>query len=154
MRRALLTAHRILFVLLVSLTLYKALEPATAPMGGVSDKIWHFLAFYVLSLSAASAAPRVHLGYIAAAAIGFGIFIEAVQAVPALGRTPSVLDVVADLAGVFAALAPALVVHWRDRSKAQPQKTCEQTATSEPQPRTNCGRSLGMSWLACVRQLR
>ena len=56
MRRALLTAHRILFLLLLALTLYKALEPAAASLGGVSDKIWHFLAFYVLSLSAASAA--------------------------------------------------------------------------------------------------
>ncbi|HEX2562239.1 hypothetical protein [Phenylobacterium sp.] len=115
MRSAILIAHRLIFVALLGFTLFHALEPGASGVGGLSDKFWHFLAFYVLSLSAACAAPRLNLALLAGAMLGFGLVIEGLQRLPAIGRSASLLDVLAGVAGICAALLPALVMRWRAR---------------------------------------
>jgi len=115
MRRRILLAHRLLFWFLVAFTLANALRPGPSAGPGLNDKLLHFLAFYVLSLSAACAAPRLHPVWIGAALLGLGIAIEILQMAPLIGRSASFLDLLADLAGIAAALVPAAVYGWRAR---------------------------------------
>lgn len=116
MRRLALAAHRVLFLLLLAFTLWNALQPGRPSIGGLSDKVWHATAFYVLTLSAACAAPRLPIAYTAAALAALGVAIELLQRLPAVNRSMSFADWIADLVGIAAAVAPALVWRWRDRA--------------------------------------
>lgn len=114
-RSGILLVHRLLFTALLAFTLYNALTPGRPSLGGYSDKVWHALAFYVLSLSAACAAPRAPALAIAAAMAGLGVLIEVLQTLPAVNRSASIADWIADLVGIGAGLAPALIWRWRAR---------------------------------------
>ena len=94
-------------------------QPPALP-GNPGDKVQHILAFLVLSGLAAIAYPRLSLVIIFLGLAAFGGAIEAVQAIPQLGRQPSWLDWFADVAAVAAVL---LVVgafrFWRNDKHAQ-----------------------------------
>jgi VanZ family protein len=77
------------------------------------DKAEHFVAFYVLTILAASAFPRRSLLLIAAVLSAFGASIELVQALPFVNRDCSFWDWVADAIAIGAALAPMALVWWR-----------------------------------------
>jgi hypothetical protein len=77
------------------------------------DKAEHFVAFYVLTILAASAFPRRSLLLVAAALSAFGAVIELVQALPFVNRDCDFWDWVADTIAVGAALAPMALVWWR-----------------------------------------
>ena len=110
-----LAAARASFAMLLAFTLVNALQPGPGQLGELNDKLWHFLAFYVLALNAACAAPGVRLILLAAGLIGLGGLIEALQLLPQIGRSGSLFDVMADVAGIAAALGPVLVLQWRSR---------------------------------------
>lgn len=119
MRRCILLAHRILFWILFVFTLANALRPGPSGGPGLNDKLLHFLAFYVLFLSAACAAPRLHPVWIAAALLACGAAIEIMQMVPLIDRSASIMDLLADAAGITAALVPGAVHGWRARVRSK-----------------------------------
>lgn len=112
--RRMLGLARATFAVLLAVTLYKALEPPGVQAATLQDKALHFSAFYALAVSATLAAPRTGLLVVAAWLAGLGLVIEGLQALPAIHRSADALDVVADLAGVAAALAPFAVAHLRN----------------------------------------
>lgn len=79
------------------------------------DKVQHFVAFLTLGLLAARAYPKASLLAIAAGLAGAGALIELIQLVPALNRSGSLLDWVADLAGIAAAVGATAFFRRRRR---------------------------------------
>lgn len=77
----------------------------------VGDKVQHMAAFFTLTALAAGGYPRVSLIRIGIALSLFGAAIEIAQLVPTLNRTGDVMDWLADMAAVAAALV--LVGLWR-----------------------------------------
>lgn len=83
-----------------------------------SDKMIHFLAFYVLATLAAVAYPARSLWIIGVGLSGFGGFIELIQAIPFVHRDCDIWDWVVDTTAIFAALFP-FVTHWgREKLKS------------------------------------
>jgi hypothetical protein len=82
------------------------------------DKAEHFTAFYGLTGLAAAAYPRRKLLFIAIALSGFGAFIELVQALPFVDRDCDFWDWFTDTVAIGAALAPMLLVRFRDTATA------------------------------------
>lgn len=82
--------------LLFALVMASLPQPPALP-GDPGDKLLHVLAFLVLAGLAAFAYPRLHLIMIFIGLALFGAAIEAVQAIPALGREASWIDWLADL---------------------------------------------------------
>ncbi|MBU2033787.1 MAG: hypothetical protein KKH37_08490 [Alphaproteobacteria bacterium] len=80
----------------------------------VGDKTQHMLAFFTLAVLAAGAYPRASLGQIGIALCVFGAAIELAQLIPMLHRTGDLMDWIADMAAVAAALLLAGL--WRKRS--------------------------------------
>lgn len=90
-------------------------QPPAMP-GGPGDKVLHVLAFLVLSGLAAFAYPRVPLIVSFLGLAVFGGAIEAVQAIPDLGREPSWLDWLADVAAAAAVLLAIAAIRLQRRS--------------------------------------
>lgn len=80
----------------------------------VSDKLLHIVAFFTLGVLAALAYPRVSLIRIGLALSALGAAIEILQLIPMLNRTGDVVDWLADVLAIVAALMLAAV--WRNRS--------------------------------------
>jgi hypothetical protein len=78
------------------------------------DKAEHFIAFYGLTGLAAAAFPKRNLIVIAVLLSGFGALIEFVQGLAVVHRDRDLWDWVADTLAIIAALAPMLLVWWRD----------------------------------------
>lgn len=78
-------------------------QPPAIP-GNPGDKVLHVLAFLVLAGLAAFAYPRVRLVMIFLGLALFGAAIELVQAIPNIGREPSLMDWLADLTAAGAVL--------------------------------------------------
>lgn len=101
-----------LFQLLFCSALVFALVMASLPQppalpGDPGDKILHILAFLVLGSLSAMAYPEIRLFTLFLSLALFGGLIEAVQSIPSLGREPSFLDWLADMAAAGAALTIA-----------------------------------------------
>ncbi len=79
------------------------------------DKLKHAGAFLVLTVLARASWPALALWPVVLGLAGFGALIEIAQAVTGWGRTASVADMLADLAGV--GLALALLVFMKSRRK-------------------------------------
>ena len=87
-------------------------HPPEVP-GNPNDKVQHVVAFATLSLLGVFAYPQTRLAMLLVRLSLFGAFIEAVQAIPALGRDSDPLDWLADTVAVAVIL---LLVHgWRKR---------------------------------------
>jgi VanZ family protein len=80
------------------------LPPAPLPLAA-TDKALHALAFSVLAAFLAPAYPRASLLFLFLSLAAFGALIEGVQAIPALGRTPSLEDWIVDVFSAAAVLA-------------------------------------------------
>jgi VanZ family protein len=108
MERNLLLCFRATLAAAVLVTGYLAVTPvAIHELEVVSDKLQHAAAFYVLAFLLDFALPRSRFGWRKAAAVlGYGALIEIVQYfLP--WRDSSVLDFLADCAGVALYLASA-----------------------------------------------
>lgn len=99
-----------LFGAVLLLTVWGSLTPSppSAP-GGLSDKVQHFTAYFLLAGLAGTAFPRRLLS-IAALLIALGAGVELAQAGMALGRQGSWLDLLANIAGVASAAGLALLL--------------------------------------------
>jgi VanZ family protein len=97
---------RILFVTAVALIADIALQPghATPPRLFGSDKIEHMLAFMTLMFTVRMGWPQRSVYLTGAIVLGYGVLIELLQATALVGRTASVGDVLADVAGLFIGL--------------------------------------------------
>lgn len=85
---------------------------------GLSDKEAHAMAFYTLTTGLFLCAPRSRRTDLALAVFGFGALIEIVQG--AVGRSMSLWDLMADGAGVAAALLPGIVERLRHHVRTSP----------------------------------
>jgi hypothetical protein len=114
-------------------TFYSAVIPPQHALQLVPwDKAEHFIAFYGLTGLAAAAFPRRNLIVIAAMLSGFGALIEFVQGLAVVHRDRDFWDWVADTLAIIAALAPMLLVWWRDLAisgAAAPGATVPQVTT-------------------------
>ena len=77
----------------------------------VSDKVMHMVAFFTLAVLAAGAYPHIALIRIGVALGAFGAAIELAQLIPMLNRYGDVMDWLADMVAIVAALL--LVALWR-----------------------------------------
>lgn len=97
-----------LFQLLFWSALILAFVVASLPhppmVGVVSDKILHMLAFAVLAALITPAHPRAPLWMLFVGLGLFGLAVEVVQAIPAVGRTASLDDWIADIVAAGAVL--------------------------------------------------
>lgn len=85
---------------------------------GISDKIGHVVAFWIIAGSLAVLAPPWNLERIALVALSIGVGVEIVQGF--VGRDADVLDVAADMVGiVLACLTLALMPPTRFRPKTR-----------------------------------
>lgn len=96
-------AGRVLFVTTGALVLDLAFQPghATQPVLLGFDKLEHIAAFFTLTVLMRIGWPgRAHLLQ-TILLMGFGLFIELVQATDMVGRTASWADMVADMIGIL-----------------------------------------------------
>ena len=92
----------VLFLLVLAFVLWGSLTPGHAPGGGRYDKLQHFAAYALLAGAGLVALPDRPRAVLAAVAL-LGAGVEGLQAVLPLGRTGSLLDLCADLAGAAVA---------------------------------------------------
>ena len=122
---------KVAFFAALSFTFYSAVIPPQHALQLVPwDKAEHFIAFYGLTGLAAAAFPTRKLIWIAALLSGFGALIEYVQGLPMVHRDRDFWDWVADSLAIIAALAPMLLVWWREvasvgRGGPPPQKNID-----------------------------
>ncbi len=104
---------RAAFLMALAVTVVAALTPPEAhPLQLFPwEKGDHLLAFYVLSVLAAAAAPRLPLLAIGAGLTLLGAGIELAQGIPLIHRDPALSDVGLDGLAIIAALAPIFL--WR-----------------------------------------
>ena len=90
---------------------------AVGPSGPAEKVVWdkaqHALAFCVLTILGSHAYRKASFPLMALLLTGFGIVIECVQAIPKIHRDSSLLDVVADVAGIV--LGAAIIAIFRNR---------------------------------------
>ena len=86
-------------------------QPPELP-GQPSDKLLHIIAFAVLTLLARLAYPRAKAWQIIIGLGALGAGIEAIQAIPALGRYASLSDWLADVLAISAVLSVVAVSKW------------------------------------------
>ena len=77
-----------------------------APALNIWDKAAHFGTFFVLASLGAFSYPARPFRVVGASLTAFGVLIELVQALPLIHRDAELLDVVADVLGIAAALIP------------------------------------------------
>lgn len=97
---------RILFwaALLAALIVATLLEPVQA---GASDKVQHAVGFAALTAMGLLAYPAAPLWKLAVGLSAFGLLIELLQGLPAVGRDADALDWLADCLGILAVLLVA-----------------------------------------------
>jgi len=91
---------------------------------GLTDKQAHALAFYIFTLCAFMALPRMRRSDLALAALGLGAAAEVAQL--ATGRSASFLDLSADAVGIFFAWAPSQIEQLRTMARQYPGMTFRQ----------------------------
>lgn len=96
----------------IALVLVMALLPAP-PRAPIGDKAQHMIVFALLASLASHAYYRASLLKIGLGLAAFGALIELLQSIPALGRTASMMDWVADCVAAAVVLA---VTHLKSRS--------------------------------------
>lgn len=74
-------------------------QPPALP-GDPDDKLLHIIAFAVLAALAVPAYPKIRMWVLFIFLAMFGAAIELIQMIPSLGRSPSLMDWLADIAAV------------------------------------------------------
>ena len=96
---------------------------AAAPFQWPADQAGHFSAFAVLAMQSAMAFPFTKTRVLALCLLALGIGIEIIQAIPVVGRTPELRDILVDIAGIsfgFAAVyAIRVLVRMGPRRKVR-----------------------------------
>lgn len=106
------------FLAAVAFTLYAALAPGDDTAGLIPwDKAKHFIVFYGLAFLAMLTLPKSRFWKIGMVLLGFGIAIEILQGLPAVGRDADVFDVVADFCGIGFFFGPILVRRRLERAR-------------------------------------
>jgi hypothetical protein len=107
LKRVVISVARFAFVLACAFTLVCALTPPEAhPLQMLPwEKANHLLAFFVLSILAAVAAPRTRLLVLGALLVALGGAIELLQGLPIVHRDPAIGDVGIDAIAIAVALA-------------------------------------------------
>lgn len=95
---------RAAFWVAVAISAVGALRPLPFDVGLSSDKVAHILAFATLSVLGRLAYGKVGPLHLAGVLALYGVLIETVQAIPALNRDSSGMDMIADWAAVAGAL--------------------------------------------------
>lgn len=107
-RRALMRAEaRLAFLGLLAIAGLLALNPGVPGIPAQFlgwDKLEHAAAFAALALLLRCGWPEIGWRLQAAGLFAYGVAIELIQGLPAIGRTPSLGDVVADCVGVAVGL--------------------------------------------------
>lgn len=96
---------------LVTALLFAILPQAPVLAGGMSDKVQHFWAFFVLGGLLGFAYPRRPIWFLLLSLVLFGGCIEVLQAVSNVGRQAEWFDLAADIAGCSIALLA--IGSWR-----------------------------------------
>lgn len=132
---------KIAFLGAAGFALWSALVPADDSPGLFPwDKLAHFTAFYVVTLLALPAFPRAHVAAIAVGMTGLGVLIEILQMLPVVNRDSDVKDIVADVLGIGAALAPVLAWRMRDLGAWLQRKPATTTVVDLPARRERAAR--------------
>jgi len=105
-------SFQIAFIAALALTLALAVSPFYPGLAVIHywDKLNHVAAFATLAMLARFAWSRVSVAALALALLGLGVFIEALQLIPALGRSARLGDIVADAIGIAAGLFFAALI--------------------------------------------
>jgi hypothetical protein len=88
-------------------------EPGPPPAFPYQDKLYHFIAFGCLTGPAALILPGRYLWFWLAHMLALGAGIEVVQELGGQGRSGSILDFLADAAGIAAAVVVARWIRGR-----------------------------------------
>ena len=101
----------------ISITIGSLVKPDVIEIVSISDKTYHFIAYFLLMLSWLYAFFKKksftqYVKYIIIGCIAFGIIIEILQGVTTTYRTSSFLDVVANTFGVVLA---SIVFHFFEK---------------------------------------
>jgi hypothetical protein len=122
--RYLILLARLAFAAACVVTLVAALTPPDDhPLQVLPwEKSNHLLAFGVLAILGAVAAPRLPLLTLGALLAGLGGLIELMQALPLVHRDADLRDVAIDAAAVLAVLVPVALVRRRTRAEARPRR--------------------------------
>ena len=101
--------------LAMALAAYLLIAPDVGPPPVIpfQDKLFHAIVFAALTGPAILALPRKYLWFWVAHMIALGVGIEVVQALGDNGRTGSLWDFLADLAGIAAALGVGRAIRAR-----------------------------------------
>lgn len=83
------------------MVLILSLEPSQGPGLPYVDKVMHFLAYGLIAGLIFLGWPSLKLWRVVLIATIFGICVEMAQGMTNLGRTPSILDAVANFAGAL-----------------------------------------------------
>lgn len=97
-----------------------------SPLGSLaltpSDKLTHFLAFYVIALLAAVSFPSRRLLMSAVCTVTLGLSLEVLQGLT--GREPSIKDALFNMAGIAMALVPFAAAHiTQEPAEVPPART-------------------------------
>ena len=107
---------RVAFVVATVATFLGAVAPESQ-LHGIDiipwDKAEHFIAFFTLTVMAATAFPATPLLLIGALLSAFGALIEVVQGLDIVGRDRDFWDWVADTIAIGAVVLSMLVARWR-----------------------------------------
>lgn len=99
----------------IAVTLAALAPPAYVPRIFHSSHVEHLAAFYIVTLVGAAAFARINLFRLVAVMIGFAVLLAAIRAFQPVHQLSSAEDLLCDIAGVWAAVAPILVGRVRDR---------------------------------------
>jgi hypothetical protein len=102
---------RAVFWIVLSAVLILSSMPNPPTMPPNTDKMQHAAAFFTLVLLGGLAYPRISLLKLVIGLAAFGALIEFVQAIPVLHRQTELLDWVADVGGIAAAIV--VLGAWR-----------------------------------------
>jgi len=95
-----------------------------------SYHIEHFAAFYVLTLLATSGLPRAHLRQVVPPLALMAVVLATVRLLTPRHRMANAEDLVADLVGIAAAVAPILVGRFRQIVAERQRQTVAPTTTA------------------------
>ena len=107
-------AARLIFTLLiVGVAGGSLLSPKVLPRFLASLHLEHFAAFYVIALATAAACPRTQLRKIAFGLMGFAVMLELMRIFVGARPMSSLVDLFADIGGIWCALIPILIGRFR-----------------------------------------